>query len=39
MIADARSPFFGAVLEERALLPGPGAHLGHHTFTQWLKSR
>ncbi|TXS41770.1 SDR family oxidoreductase [Streptomyces sp. OR43] len=39
VIADARTPFFGAVLAERALLPGPGAHLGHQTFTQWLKSR
>ncbi|MFJ4624388.1 SDR family oxidoreductase [Streptomyces sp. NPDC088812] len=36
---DARAPFFGAVLRERTLLPGPDAHLGHHTFTQWLKTR
>ncbi|MEW2079190.1 NAD(P)H-binding protein [Streptomyces sp. NPDC013433] len=39
VVADARAPFFGAVVEERDLLPGPGAHLGHHTFAQWLKSR
>ncbi|KAB2976250.1 NAD(P)H-binding protein [Streptomyces sp. SS1-1] len=39
VIADARAPFFGAVLDERALLPGPDARLGHHTFAQWLKSR
>ncbi len=39
VIADAQAPFFGAVLEERALLPGPAAHVGHHTFSQWLKSR
>ncbi|WP_399936911.1 SDR family oxidoreductase [Streptomyces sp. BBFR25] len=39
VIADVGAPFFGAVLEERALLPGPDARLGHHTFTQWLKSR
>jgi uncharacterized protein YbjT (DUF2867 family) len=38
VIADAAVPFFGAVLEERALLPGPDAHLGHPTFAQWLKS-
>jgi uncharacterized protein YbjT (DUF2867 family) len=38
VIADADVPFFGAVLEGRALLPGPDAHLGHHTFAQWLKS-
>ncbi|MGW7622960.1 hypothetical protein ACWGLG_45625 [Streptomyces antimycoticus] len=36
VIADARAPIFGAVLGERALLSGPDAHLGHHTFTQWL---
>jgi uncharacterized protein YbjT (DUF2867 family) len=31
--------FFGAPLQERTLLPGPDAHLGHHTFAQWLKQR
>ncbi|MFJ4833718.1 SDR family oxidoreductase [Streptomyces sp. NPDC088747] len=39
VIADARAPFFGARLSETALLPGSGAHLGHHTFAQWLKER
>ncbi|MFH9090147.1 SDR family oxidoreductase [Streptomyces sp. NPDC017673] len=39
VIADARAPFFGAVLQERALLPGPDAHVGHQTFSQWLKNR
>ncbi|MGW2457995.1 SDR family oxidoreductase [Streptomyces sp. NPDC001356] len=39
VIADARAPFFGAVLGERALLPGPDAHAGHQAFTQWLKNR
>ncbi|MER6682013.1 SDR family oxidoreductase [Streptomyces olivaceoviridis] len=39
VIADAQSPFFGAVLQERALLPGPDAHVGHQTFAQWLKNR
>ncbi|MFI7186999.1 MULTISPECIES: SDR family oxidoreductase [Streptomyces] len=39
VITDSLAPFFGAVLEERDLLPGPDARLGHHTFTQWLKSR
>ncbi|MFJ8357222.1 SDR family oxidoreductase [Streptomyces sp. NPDC093984] len=39
LITDAQVPFFGAVLEERTLLPGPDAHLGHHTFAEWLKSR
>ncbi|MFD7711662.1 hypothetical protein [Streptomyces sp. NPDC059786] len=39
VVADPRAPFFGAVLAERALLPGPDAHVGPHTFAQWLKSR
>ncbi|MEU9336589.1 NAD(P)H-binding protein [Streptomyces sp. NPDC048290] len=39
VVADPRAPFFGAVLGERALLPGPDAHLGRHTFAQWLRSR
>ena len=39
VVADARAPFFCAVVGERALLTGPDAHLGHHTFTEWLKSR
>ncbi|MFJ3671148.1 SDR family oxidoreductase [Streptomyces sp. NPDC090106] len=39
VVTDPRAPVFGAVLAERALLPGPDARLGHHTFTEWLKSR
>jgi uncharacterized protein YbjT (DUF2867 family) len=39
VVADARIPFFGALVTERTLLPGPDAHLGHHTFSQWLKAR
>ncbi|MFJ4624412.1 hypothetical protein [Streptomyces sp. NPDC088812] len=39
VVADPRVPFFGVSLEERTLLPGPDAHLGHHTFAQWLKQR
>ncbi|MFJ4468687.1 SDR family oxidoreductase [Streptomyces sp. NPDC089424] len=38
VIADARAHFFGAVLPERALLPTADARLGHHRFTDWLKS-
>lgn len=39
VVSDAYSPFFGAVLEERTLLPGPGAHLGHATLDRWLGQR
>ncbi|MBT2408991.1 hypothetical protein J7I94_00200 [Streptomyces sp. ISL-12] len=39
VIPDPRTPFFGAVLQERTLLPGPDAHLGNHSFAQWLQSR
>lgn len=39
VVPDAEAPFFGAVLGERTLLPGPHAQLGHHTFAEWLKSR
>ncbi len=39
VIADPYAPFFGAVLEERTLLPGGEAHVGHGTLAQWLKRR
>ncbi|WP_328890920.1 SDR family oxidoreductase [Streptomyces sp. NBC_00316] len=39
VIADPRAPFFGAVLGERALLPGPAAHLGDRTLARWLERR
>ncbi|HEY4144520.1 SDR family oxidoreductase [Pinirhizobacter sp.] len=32
---DARTPYFGAVLEERTLLPSPGARLGKIGFSSW----
>lgn len=37
VVTDPRAPYFGAVLEERSLLPGPGAHLGGITLAEWLK--
>ncbi|RPK32122.1 SDR family oxidoreductase [Streptomyces sp. ADI93-02] len=39
VVTDPRAPFFGAVLGERTLLPGPGAHLTHETVAQWLARR
>ena len=39
VVVDAYAPFFGAVLEERSLLPAADAHLGHTMFTQWLEQR
>jgi uncharacterized protein YbjT (DUF2867 family) len=37
VVTDPTAPYFGAVLEERSLLPGPGAHLAETTLTDWLK--
>lgn len=39
VVTDPLAPFFGAEPAEGALLPGPDAHLGHHTFAQWLETR
>ncbi|WP_327714179.1 NAD(P)H-binding protein [Streptomyces sp. NBC_00490] len=39
VIGDAQSPFFGALIGERTLLPGPDAHLGRHTMAQGLTDR
>ncbi|WP_405552556.1 NAD(P)H-binding protein [Streptomyces canus] len=39
VVPDAHTPFFGAVLGQRALLPGAGAHLGHETFSEWIARR
>ncbi|TAJ72418.1 MAG: SDR family oxidoreductase [Phenylobacterium sp.] len=37
VIADPAAPYFGAVLEERSLIPGPGARLGTITLADWLR--
>jgi uncharacterized protein YbjT (DUF2867 family) len=37
VIADPAAPYFGAVLEERSLTPGPGARLGTITLADWLR--
>ncbi|MFH8442988.1 SDR family oxidoreductase [Streptomyces sp. NPDC018026] len=39
VITDPNAPFFGAVPDERALLPGTDAHLGRTTLDQWLAQR
>jgi hypothetical protein len=39
VVSDAHTPFFGATLGQRALLPGADAHLGHETFSEWLARR
>jgi uncharacterized protein YbjT (DUF2867 family) len=36
VIADPSAPYFGAVLEERSLIPGPDARLGKITLQDWL---
>ncbi|MBU1376182.1 MAG: SDR family oxidoreductase [Alphaproteobacteria bacterium] len=37
VVADPAAPYFGAVLEERSLTPGPGARLGTITLADWLR--
>jgi len=37
VVADPAAPYFGAVLEERSLTPGPGARLGTITLDDWLR--
>jgi uncharacterized protein YbjT (DUF2867 family) len=37
VIADVHAPYFGAELDDRALLPGDGARLGKLHFQDWLR--
>ncbi|MFJ9711294.1 hypothetical protein [Streptomyces sp. NPDC101234] len=39
VVPDVHTPFFGARLDQRALLPGVDARLGHETFSEWLARR
>ena len=39
VLADANAPYFGAILEERTLVPGAGATLFETTFEQWLATQ
>ncbi|WP_426287709.1 SDR family oxidoreductase [Luteibacter sp. E-22] len=38
VVGDAKAPYFGAVLADDSLLPGPDATLGKIDFHAWLKS-
>lgn len=38
VIADPDAPYFGAVLKERSLVPGPGARLGATSLADWLRA-
>lgn len=38
VVADIRAPYFGAELEERTLLPGPGARIASLRFDDWLRN-
>jgi uncharacterized protein YbjT (DUF2867 family) len=37
ILADTHARYFGAELDDRSLIPGPGAHLGSLTFGDWLR--
>jgi len=39
VVADADAPYFGAILQERTLIPGPDATLFETTFEQWLAAQ
>ncbi|MCQ4207679.1 SDR family oxidoreductase [Streptomyces longispororuber] len=39
VVTDPRAPFFGALLAERSLLPGPSPRSGHETVDRWLARR
>lgn len=39
VITDAHAWFFGAALQQRTLLPGAHARVGHTTFDEWLARR
>ena len=36
VVTDDHAPYFGVLISERTLLPGPGAQLGEVTFDKWL---
>jgi uncharacterized protein YbjT (DUF2867 family) len=36
VVSDAHAPYFGAELDDEALVPGPGARLGSKRFETWL---
>jgi len=36
VVADPNAPYFGAILSERTLVPGPGATVFSTTFEEWL---
>ena len=37
VVAAPRTPFFGAELRDRSLLPGPDAQIGASTLRDWLR--
>lgn len=39
VVADPQAPYFGAVLEENTLVPGPDARLGTIKVDEWLKAQ
>ena len=39
VVADADAPYFGAILQERTLVPGPDATIFETTFEQWLAAQ
>jgi uncharacterized protein YbjT (DUF2867 family) len=39
IIADRQAPYFGVVVDEESLIPGPNAQIGKIVFAKWLSGR
>jgi uncharacterized protein YbjT (DUF2867 family) len=37
IVADAHARYYGAELDDRSLIPGPGARIGSLKFADWLR--
>ncbi|MBB3659428.1 uncharacterized protein YbjT (DUF2867 family) [Rhizobium sp. BK650] len=38
IVVDSKTPYFGVVLNDRMLMPGPGVHLGRTAYSDWVKT-
>ncbi|MFC5757932.1 SDR family oxidoreductase [Rhizobium sp. GCM10022189] len=38
IVVDSKTPYFGVVLDDRMLMPGPGVHLGRTPYSEWVKT-
>ncbi|ASW08616.1 SDR family oxidoreductase [Rhizobium sp. 11515TR] len=38
IVVDKQTPYFGVVLDDRMLMPGPNVHLGRTAYSEWVKT-